>query len=307
MHMPQPHIESFFDAVTGTVSYVLADPSTGKVAVIDSVLDFDAKSGNLTSASSDRIIEYVRSQNWQVEWILETHAHADHISGAQHIRHHLGGKIAIGANIRQVQKIFRTVFLFERSFLPDGSQFDHLFEDGEVFHVGSLAVTAMLVPGHTPADMAYLVGGDVFVGDTLFMPDVGTARADFPGGDAAVLYRSIQRILSLPADTRIHVCHDYPLAHRAAAWVCTVAEQKAGNIHVRDGISEAEFVAMRNRRDATLAMPTLILPSVQVNLRAGRMPPSQPDGRTYIEVPINAFLKDPDQAPDGIWQGAETE
>lgn len=307
MHTPQPHIESFFDDVTGTVSYVLADTATGHAAVIDPVLDFEPKSGTLTSASSDRMIEYVRAQGWQVQWILETHAHADHISGAQHIRHHLGGKIAIGANIRQVQKIFRTVFHFERSFLPDGSQFDHLFEDGEVFHVGNLAVSALLVPGHTPADMAYLVGRDVFVGDTLFMPDVGTARADFPGGDAAVLYRSIQRILRLPADTRIHVCHDYPPATRAAAWVSTVAEQKAHNIHVRDGISEAEFVAMRNRRDATLAMPTLILPSVQVNLRAGRMPPAQTDGRTYIQVPVNAFLQDASQEPDGIWQPAQSQ
>ncbi|MFZ7311216.1 MBL fold metallo-hydrolase [Comamonas jiangduensis] len=307
MHTPQPHIESFFDDVTGTVSYVLADTVTGNAAVIDPVLDFESKSGALTSASSDRMIEYVRAQGWQVQWILETHAHADHISGAQHIRHHLGGKIAIGANIRQVQKIFRTVFHFERSFLPDGSQFDHLFEDGEVFHVGNLAVSALLVPGHTPADMAYLVGRDVFVGDTLFMPDVGTARADFPGGDAAVLYRSIQRILRLPADTRIHVCHDYPPAPRAPAWVSTVAEQKAHNIHVRDGISEAEFVAMRNRRDATLAMPTLILPSVQVNLRAGRMPPAQTDGRTYIQVPVNAFLQDASQAPDGIWQPAQSQ
>ena len=305
MHTPQSHIESFFDDVTGTVSYVLADTVTGHAAVIDPVLDFEPKSGTLTSASSDHMIEYVRAQGWKVQWILETHAHADHISGAQHIRHHLGGKIAIGANIRQVQKIFRTVFHFERSFLPDGSQFDHLFEDGEVFHVGNLAVTALLVPGHTPADMAYLVGRDVFVGDTLFMPDVGTARADFPGGDATVLYRSIQRILRLPADTRIHVCHDYPPAPRAPAWVSTVAEQKAHNIHVRDGISEAEFVAMRNRRDATLAMPTLILPSVQVNLRAGRMPPAQTDGRTYIQVPVNAFLKDASQAPDGIWQPAQ--
>ena len=304
MHTTQLHIESFFDEVTGTVSHVLADTSTQQVAVIDPVLDFDAKSGTLTSASSDRIIDYVRAQGWQVQWILETHAHADHISGAQHIRHHLGGKIAIGANIRQVQKIFRTVFQFERSFLPDGSQFDHLFEDGEVFYVGSLPVTAMLVPGHTPADMAYLAAGNVFVGDTLFMPDVGTARADFPGGDAAVLYQSIQRILSLPDTTRIHVCHDYPPAGRAPGWVSTVAEQKAHNIHVRTGITEAQFVDIRNRRDATLAMPTLILPSVQVNLRAGMMPPPQSDGRTYIQLPINAFLKDQSQAPDGIWPGA---
>jgi glyoxylase-like metal-dependent hydrolase (beta-lactamase superfamily II) len=299
------HIESFFDPATGTVSYVLADRESRQAAVIDPVLDFDPKSGTLTSGNADRLIAYVRAQGWQVQWILETHAHADHISGAQHVRHHLGGQIAIGANIRQVQKIFRTVFHFERGFLPDGSQFDRLLEDGEVFHVGNLPVTALLVPGHTPADMAYRVGQDVFVGDTLFMPDVGTARADFPGGDAAVLYRSIQRILSLPADTRIHVCHDYPPADREPAWMCTVADQKARNIHVRDGISEAEFVEMRNRRDATLAMPTLILPSVQVNLRAGHMPPAQSDGRTYIQVPVNAFLQDASRAPQGIWQSAQ--
>jgi glyoxylase-like metal-dependent hydrolase (beta-lactamase superfamily II) len=298
---------AFFDPATGTVSHVLADPETRQAAVIDPVLDFDPKSGTLTSGNVDRLIEHVRTEGWQVQWILETHAHADHISGAQHVRHHLGGKIAIGAPIRQVQKLFRTVFQFERSFLPDGSQFDHLLEDGEVFHVGNLPVTALLVPGHTPADMAYLTGQDVFVGDTLFMPDVGTARADFPGGDAAVLYRSIQRILSLPADTRIHVCHDYPPSDRAPAWTCTVADQKARNIHVRDGISEAEFVEMRHRRDATLAMPTLILPSLQVNLRAGRMPPAHPDGRTYIQVPVNAFLSDARGAPQGIWQSAMTD
>lgn len=299
MHMPQSHIESFFDAVTGTVSYVLADPCTGKVAVIDPVLDFDAKSGTLTSASSDHIIDYVRSKNWQVEWILETHAHADHISGAQHIRHHLGGKIAIGDNIRQVQKIFRTVFQFERSFLPDGSQFDHLFEDGEQFQVGNLTVTALHVPGHTPADMAYHVGDEIFVGDTLFMPDVGTARADFPGGDAATLYRSIQRLLALPAHTRIHVCHDYPPADRAPAWTCTVQAQKQRSIHVHEAVSEAEFVAMRTARDATLAMPTLILPAVQVNVRAGKLPPAAEDGRTYVQTPINAFLRGAG-APDGV-------
>ena len=241
------------------------------------------------------------NKGWQVEWILETHAHADHISGAQHIRHHLGGKVAIGANIRQGQKIFRAIFEFERSFFPDGSQFDHLLEDGEEFQIGSLTVTALLVPGHTPADMAYLVGDHVFVGDTLFMPDVGTARADFPGGDAAQLYRSIQRILQLPADTNIHVCHDYPPANRGPAWISTVAEQKAHNIHVRDGITEEKFINMRNRRDATLSIPTLILPSVQVNLRAGHMPPAHEDGRTYLQIPINGFLKDLKQAPQGIW------
>jgi glyoxylase-like metal-dependent hydrolase (beta-lactamase superfamily II) len=297
------HIEAFFDEVTGTVSYVLADTATGQVAVIDPVLDFDPKSGTLTSASSDRIVDYVRANGWQVQWILETHAHADHLSGAQHIRHHLGGKVAIGARIQAVQQMFRRIFHFERSFVPDGSQFDHLFADGEVFHVGQLAVTALHVPGHTPADMAYRVGNEVFVGDTLFMPDVGTARADFPGGDAATLYQSIQRLLALPAQTRLHVCHDYPPAGRAPAWTSSVAEQRRSSIHVRDGIGEAEFVAMRQKRDATLAMPTLILPSVQVNVRAGMMPPAQDDGRTYMQVPINAFLRGAG-APDGIWQAA---
>src|SRR5690606_13435841 len=211
----------------------------------------------------------LKEQGLKVEWILETHAHADHLSGARYLQEQVGGRIAIGENIREVQATFKKLYNLERQFLPDGSQFDHLFKDGETFRIGEVEARAMLVPGHTPADMAYLIEDSVFVGDTLFMPDVGTARADFPGGDAAVLYRSIQRILSLPADTRIHVCHDYPPDGRAAAWMSTVAEQKAKNLHVRDGISEAEFVDMRNRRDATLAMPTLILPSVQVNLRAG--------------------------------------
>ena len=297
------HIEAFYDAVTGTVSYVLADTHSRQVAVIDPVLDFDPKSGTLTSASSDRIIDYVRQQGWQVQWIVETHAHADHLSGAQHIRHHLGGRVAIGAHIRTVQKLFRSIFDLERGFLPDGSQFDHLLHDGETFQVGTLDVTAWHVPGHTPADMALHVGQDIFVGDTLFMPDVGTARADFPGGDAATLYRSIQRILALPGDTRIHVCHDYPPPGRGPAWTCTVADQKRSNLHVRDGTSADAFIAMRTQRDATLAMPTLILPAVQVNIRAGRLPPAAADGRTYVQVPINAFLHGAG-APDGVWQAA---
>lgn len=293
------HIESFFDTVTGTVSHVLADTASGQVAVIDPVLDFDPKSGTLTSASSDRIIDYVRAQGWQVQWILETHAHADHLSGAQHIRHHMGGQIAMGAHIRTVQKMFRSIFHFERSFLPDGSQFDHLFADGETFQVGQLTVTALHVPGHTPADMAYHVQDAVFTGDTLFMPDVGTARADFPGGDAAQLYHSIQRLLSLPASTRLFVCHDYPPSHRSPAFTCTVAEQKQGSIHVHDGVTQADFVAMRTARDATLDMPTLILPAVQVNVRAGKLPPAADDGRTYIQTPINAFLRGA-TAPEGV-------
>lgn len=300
------HIEPFYDDVTGTVSYVLADTASGQVAVIDPVLDFEPKSGTLTSASSDRIIDYVRAQGWQVQWILETHAHADHLSGAQHIRHHLGGQIAIGTHIRTVQQMFRSIFHFERSFLPDGSQFDRLLADGERFQVGGLTVTALHVPGHTPADMAYQVEDAVFVGDTLFLPDVGTARADFPGGNAAQLYHSIQRLLALPSATRLFVCHDYPPQGRAPAWAYTVADQKARSIHVRDGVTEADFVAMRTARDATLAMPTLILPSVQVNLRAGKLPPAAEDGRTYMQVPINAFaLHQP--APDGVWQPARAD
>jgi glyoxylase-like metal-dependent hydrolase (beta-lactamase superfamily II) len=300
------HIEPFYDDVTGTVSYVLADTASGQVAVIDPVLDFEPKSGTLTSASSDRIIDYVRAHGWQVQWILETHAHADHLSGAQHIRHHLGGQIAIGTHIRTVQQMFRSIFHFERGFLPDGSQFDRLLADGERFQVGGLTVTALHVPGHTPADMAYQVEDAVFVGDTLFLPDVGTARADFPGGNAAQLYHSIQRLLALPPATRLFVCHDYPPQGRVPAWACTVADQKARSIHVRDGITEADFVAMRTARDATLAMPTLILPSVQVNLRAGKLPPAAEDGRTYMQVPINAFaLYQP--APDGVWQPARAD
>ena len=300
------HIEPFYDDVTGTVSYVLADTASGQVAVIDPVLDFEPKSGTLTSASSDRIIDYVRAQGWQVQWILETHAHADHLSGAQHIRHHLGGQIAIGTHIRTVQQMFRSIFHFERGFLPDGSQFDRLLADGERFQVGGLTVTALHVPGHTPADMAYQVEDAVFVGDTLFLPDVGTARADFPGGNAAQLYHSIQRLLALPPATRLFICHDYPPQGRVPAWACTVADQKARSIHVRDGITEADFVAMRTARDATLAMPTLILPSVQVNLRAGKLPPAAEDGRTYMQVPINAFaLHQP--APDGVWQPARAD
>ncbi|WP_390887246.1 MBL fold metallo-hydrolase [Comamonas aquatica] len=300
------HIEPFYDDVTGTVSYVLADTASGQVAVIDPVLDFEPKSGTLTSASSDRIIGYVRTQGWQVQWILETHAHADHLSGAQHIRHHLGGQIAIGTHIRTVQQMFRSIFHFERGFLPDGSQFDRLLADGERFQVGGLTVTALHVPGHTPADMAYQVEDAVFVGDTLFLPDVGTARADFPGGNAAQLYHSIQRLLALPPATRLFICHDYPPQGRAPACACTVADQKARSIHVRDGVTEADFVAMRTARDATLAMPTLILPSVQVNLRAGKLPPAAEDGRTYMQVPINAFaLHQP--APDGVWQPARAD
>ena len=234
-----------------------------------------------------------------VDWILETHAHADHLSAAPYLQQKLGGKMAIGREIVTVQGVFGKIFNEGTEFARDGSQFDRLLDDGDMLDIGGIPLIALHVPGHTPADMAYRVGDDVFVGDTLFMPDVGTARADFPGGDAATLYRSIQRLLALPAHTRLHMCHDYPPENRAPAWVSTVAEQRSGNIHVHEGVTEAAFVQMRTARDATLAMPTLILPSVQVNVRAGKLPPAQDDGRTYIQLPINAFLKGAG-APQGM-------
>jgi glyoxylase-like metal-dependent hydrolase (beta-lactamase superfamily II) len=285
----KPDIQAFFDPKTFTVSYVVADPATARAAVIDPVLDYDFKSGRTSTASADRVVEYIRQRGLQVDWILETHAHADHLSGACHIQQQLGGRIAIGGHIREVQAVFKKLFNLERSFLPDGSQFDHLFADGEVFRIGGLEAKALHVPGHTPADMAYQVGEAVFVGDTLFMPDVGTARADFPGGDARQLYRSIRRLLELPPQTVIYVCHDYPPASRKPQWKTTVAEQRASNIHVRDGISEDEFVAMRQARDATLEVPTLILPSIQVNVRGGRMPPPDDNGISYLRIPVNVL------------------
>ena len=225
----------------------------------------------------------------QVDWILETHAHADHLSGARHLQQRVGGKIAIGENIRAVQATFKKLFNLERSFQPDGSQFDHLFTAGEKFMIGTVEATAMLVPGHTPADMAYLIDSSVYVGDTLFMPDVGSARADFPGGDARQLYASMRRLLALPPETIMYVCHDYPPDSRPARWQTTVAEQKARNIHVHDGIDEDEFVAMRVARDATLEVPTLILPSIQVNVRAGNLPPAEDNGVSYLKIPVDAL------------------
>jgi glyoxylase-like metal-dependent hydrolase (beta-lactamase superfamily II) len=284
-------VHGFFDPKTGTVSYVLADLATGSAAVIDPVLDFDMKSACTATTAVDRLLACVREQQLHVEWILETHAHADHLSAARHVQQQAGGRIAIGERIRDVQAVFKKLYNLERNFLPDGSQFDHLFRDGEVFRLGETEVTAMLVPGHTPADMAYLVDGAVFVGDTLFMPDVGTARADFPGGDAHALYRSIRRILELPRHTRIYVCHDYAPGGREPRWETTVAEERAHNIHVRDGIGETEFVAMRKARDATLEVPTLILPSIQVNVRAGALPPADDNGVAYLRLPLNALNK----------------
>jgi len=283
------HIQSFFDAKTWTVSYVVTDLGTRQAAIIDPVLDYDFKSGHTDTNAADAVLAYVKAEGLTVQWILETHAHADHLSGARYLQEHVGGRIAIGEHIREVQATFKKIYNLERTFLPDGSQFDHLFQDGEVFKIGDVEATALLVPGHTPADMAYLVDGAVFVGDTLFMPDVGTARADFPGGDAHVLYRSIRRLQALPSETRVFVCHDYPLKGREARWQTTIAEQKASNIHVRDGIGEAEFVAMRKARDATLEVPTLILPSIQVNVRAGQLPPADENGIAYLRIPLNAM------------------
>ena len=281
--------EAFFDPATWTVTYVVWDQASRHAAVIDPVLDYDFRSGHTHTESADRVLAYAFENRLNIDWILETHAHADHLSGAHYLKGRTGGRIAIGEHIREVQTSFSRIFNFERSFLPDGSQFDHLFKDGETFMIGEIEATALLVPGHTPADMAYRMDGAVFVGDTLFMPDVGTARADFPGGDAHQLYRSIQRILQLPAETVVYVCHDYPPQTRAPQWQTTVAEQRANNIHVKDGIGEDAFVAMRNARDSALDMPTLILPSIQVNLRAGQMPPADDNGIAYLRIPLNTL------------------
>ena len=284
-------IHAFFDRTTGTVSYVLSDDASRSAAVIDPVLDFDYKSGCTATRSADAILACLQQNQLKVEWILETHAHADHLSAARYLQGQVGGRIAIGEHIREVQAVFKRLYNLEKNFLPDGSQFDHLFHDGETFRVGALQVQALLVPGHTPADMAYLVDDVVFVGDTLFMPDLGSARADFPGGDARVLYRSMRRLLELPPATRMFVCHDYPPPGREAKWETTVADQRAHNIHVRDGIGEDEFVAMRQARDATLEVPTLILPSLQVNVRAGQLPPVDDNGVAYLRIPLNALGK----------------
>ena len=284
-----PTVQSFFDPATWTVSYVVYEKEGTACAIIDSVLDYDAKSGRTRTTSADKLVEFVQQKNLRVDWILETHAHADHLSAAHYLRAKLGGKIAIGAAITDVQDVFKGIFNLEPEFRPDGHQFDHLLRDGETIAIGALTAEALSVPGHTPACMAYRVGDTVFVGDTLFMPDVGTARCDFPGGDAHSLYRSMRKLLSLPVETRLFMCHDYPPEGRSALWETTVAEQRAGNIHVHDGVSEEDFVRMRTARDATLEMPVLILPSVQVNIRAGEMPPPEDNGVSYLKIPLNAL------------------
>ena len=285
----KPNVKAFFDPATWTVSYVLFDRQGGRAAIVDSVLDYDPKSGRTRTTSAEKLVRFVKETNLTVDWILETHAHADHMSAAQYLRAQLGGKIAIGAAITQVQKVFKGVFNLEPAFQADGSQFDHLLQDGETFAIGELTGKAIAVPGHTPACMAYQVGDAVFVGDTLFMPDVGTARCDFPGGNAHALYKSMRKLLSLPAETRLFMCHDYPPAGRAEVWETTIGEERARNIHVHDGVSEDEFVAMRTARDATLEMPVLILPSVQVNMRAGELPPKDANGVAYLRIPLNAL------------------
>ena len=285
----RPEIASFFDPATFTVTYIMHDPSTMEAAIVDSVLDFDPNSGRTSTLSADKAIDYINSHNLKVTWLLETHAHADHFSAAPYLQEKLGGKIAIGADIVTVQTVFGKLFNAGTEFERDGSQFDALFKDGDTFTIGTLPVTVMHVPGHTPACIAYVVGEAVFVGDTMFMPDYGTARADFPGGDARTLFRSLRRILSLPGETRLFMCHDYlPKGRTEYVWETTVAAERAGNVHAHDGITEDEFVAMREARDATLDMPRLILPSVQVNMRAGHLPPPDENGVTYLKIPVNA-------------------
>jgi len=285
----QPNVHGMFDAATWTVTYVVHSGPGSACAIIDSVLDYDPKSGRTQHASANKVIDYVRAHNLKVQWILETHAHADHLSAASYLRSQLGGKIGIGGNITQVQKVFKGVFNLEPGFKQDGSQFDHLLQEGEVIPLGELSGEVMFVPGHTPACAAYRFGDAVFVGDTLFMPDVGTARCDFPGGDARQLYASTRKLLGLPPATRLFMCHDYPPADRPVRFETTVAEQRAKNIHVNDGVSEDEFVAMRTQRDATLEMPTLILPAVQINIRAGELPPKEDNGVAYLKIPLNAL------------------
>jgi glyoxylase-like metal-dependent hydrolase (beta-lactamase superfamily II) len=283
----QPAVQSFFDHVTSTVTHVVSAGPGTPCAVIDSVLDFDPRSGRTSTRSADAVLDYVRQQQMPVRWLLETHAHADHLSAAPYLADLVDARIAIGGSIRAVQHAFADIF--HTGAAEDGSQFDHLFAPDEVFMIGHMEARAIHVPGHTPADIAYHVGDAIFVGDSLFMPDLGTARCDFPGGSASSMYHSVRRILSAPPETRLFMCHDYPPAGREARWVTTVAEQRAHNVHVRDGITEAQFVELRTRRDATLDMPTLILPAIQVNLNAGRLPEPEANGISYLKIPLNVL------------------
>lgn len=285
----RPSVRAFFDEATFTVSYVVRDPTSKSCAVIDSVLDYDPASGRTSHGSADAVIAYVRAEGLEVVWQLETHAHADHLSAAPYLQAALGGQLAIGEKIVRVQETFGALFNAGSDFARDGRQFDHLFQDGEAFAIGALQAIALHVPGHTPACLAYVIGDAVFVGDTLFMPDYGTARCDFPGGDAATLYRSIQRLLTLPDATRVLLCHDYKAPERTEfAWETTIGEQRRDNVHVHADVSEAAFVTLREARDKTLGMPRLILPSVQVNMRGGHLPEPEDNGVRYLKIPLNA-------------------
>jgi glyoxylase-like metal-dependent hydrolase (beta-lactamase superfamily II) len=284
----RPLVKTFFDEMTSTATHVVHDPDTNAAAIIDSVMDFDQPSGRTSLKSAHQIIDYVRSEGLEVGWILETHVHADHMSAAQYLQEKLGGKLAIGRQIVTVQNVFGTIFNEGTEFSRDGSQFDQLFEDGDRFTVGNIPAVALNVPGHTPADMAYVIGDAAFVGDTMFMPDYGSARADFPGGDARKLYRSVRRLMKLPDHTRVFLCHDYKAPNREQfVWETTIVAERTGNVHIHEGVTEDEFVEMRMQRDATLRMPRLILPSLQVNMRAGHLPKPEDNGTTYLKLPLN--------------------
>lgn len=285
-----PVVRCFFDEATHTASYVVHDPSTNRAAIVDSVLNFEPACGRTSTASADAIVGYVHTTGLAVDWLLETHAHADHLSAGAYLQRRLGGRLAIGRGIVSVQSVFGDIFNVGADFSRDGAEFDRLIDDGDRLAIGTIEAIALQVPGHTPADIAYVIGDAVFTGDTLLMPDYGTARADFPGGDARQLYRSIRRLLSLPDETRLFLCHDYGAPGRDAfAWETTVAAQRAGNIHVRDGVTEEEFVLLRELRDASLHMPDLMLPSVQINMRGGRLPDPESNGSRYLKIPLDAF------------------
>lgn len=284
-----PTVQAFFDTATNTVTYLVSDPETRAAAIIDPVLDYDAEIGRVSTNSADAVLAAAQAQRLDIIWLLETHAHADHLSAAPYLQAALGGRMAIGADIVEVQQAFGKIFNEDEAFHRDGSQFDQLFRDGDSFTIGGLEAVVLHVPGHTPACLAYVIGDAVFPGDTLFMPDYGTARCDFPGGDARTLYRSIHRLTSLPDEARVFLCHDYmaPPGRTTYAWETTIGAERTGNIHIRDGVSEDEFVAMRTARDATLSMPKLILPSVQVNMNGGQLPPAEDNGVRYLKVPLN--------------------
>lgn len=285
----QPDVTAFFEPVTSTVTYVVADPPTGRCAIVDTVLDYDPRSGRTSTASADRVIDDVRRRGLVVDWVLETHVHADHITAAPYVRERLGGRTGIGARLPEVQRVFRSIYNLGDGVAVDGSQYDRLFADDEVFRVGGLPGRVLHTPGHTPGCVCYLIGDAVFVGDLMLMPDYGTARCDFPGGDAATLYRSVRRLLALPPQTRMFVAHDYAPGGRPVAWEATVGAQRRGNIHVREGVGERDFVALRKHRDAELELPTQMLPAIQVNIRGGHLPPPEDNGVVYLKIPLNRF------------------